>query len=113
MLGDEFVVSGGVSEEATIRESELVSVVVTLSFPFLLSTSVTSAVLLRRHSISVGRLFPLSAIFNLPLFSMSVEVRCTLFSSQFEPSALRFFCKFVRIRPIRTRYVNFVLIVGY
>lgn len=45
MFGGELVVSGGVSE-ATISESELVSIVVTLSLPFRLSTSVTSAVLL-------------------------------------------------------------------
>jgi len=35
VLGDEFViVSGGVSEDCAIRESELVSVVVVLSLPF-------------------------------------------------------------------------------
>lgn len=38
VLGDEFVVvSGGVSEDCAIRESELVSVVVVLSLPFLRS----------------------------------------------------------------------------
>lgn len=112
VFGEEFVVSGGVSDEATIRESELVSMVVMLSLPFLLSTSVTWTVLLRRHSISPGRLFPLSSIFNLPLSSMSFEVRCTLFSSQFELSTLRLFCKFVTI-VITIHIVNYAQHVFY
>lgn len=95
VFGDELIVSGGVSEEATIKESELVSVVVMLSLPFLLSMSVISTVLFRRFSIFDARLLPLSVFLNL--FSMSVEVRCTLFSSQFKLSALCLFYKFVEI----------------